>query len=338
MAITQTLAQRKEYTQPDYAVIPTGLKGLQVQRNPEAPGGVVSPTAAAAPGQPSVPMTLGPGDIEHLEIDPVSKQNVIVRRSPEGKIISARPASGLPTGTGGPAPTGTPGARGAAPPPAFTPVPQGETVETLGQLQSMRAASNAAAMKTGESTSNNKQILSLLASGTTTGTNAPAIQKWMGSVGLQWTGDEATNLGRISHFLALQQQTNEKTMGVNTDAGREVSGLVSGGIKLTTEALKSATKANDALTTGTKVFNIGLENAIAKGGIGAARPFQNAWAQNFDPTVYRYANAKRDGDNAEMLRIRMQLKAPPKDQKVDPQSAWGQFIAKAQALHALEGQ
>jgi hypothetical protein len=277
-------------------------------------------SAAGAP----IPMTLGPGEVERIEQDPVSQQAVIVRRGANGSIISARPASGLAGGSGGaPAASGQPSTGG------FTAVPPGETVQTMGQLQQMRTASNLAARQAGEVASNNKQILDLMKGGSTaTGSNAPFVKKWMGSIGLQWTNDEATNLDRISHFLALQQQANEKAMGVSTDAGREVSGLASGGIQMTGPALQSAVKANDALTTGVKVFNTGLEKSISSGGIGAARTFQNQWAQNFDPVVYRYANAIRDGDTTEKVRIEKQYgKGTP---------SWNAFVGRMQALHSLE--
>jgi hypothetical protein len=302
------------------AGVSTIASGGKIQAAATAPNW--SGTPQMAPVGEAIQTTLGPEGIEKLETDPVSGQAVIVRRSPQGAIISSRPAAGLPAGgggTSGPAP-----AQGG-----FTQVPPGETVQTMSQLQQMRQGSNLAARQAGEIASNNKQILDLLKGGATaTGSNAPFVKKWMGSIGLQWTNDEATNLDRISHFLALQQQANEKAMGVSTDAGREVSGLASGGIQMTGPALASAVKANDALTTGVKVFNTGLEKSIASGGVGAARTFQNQWAQAFDPVVYRYANAIRDGDTAEKARIEKQYgKGTP---------AWSGFVARMQALHSLE--
>lgn len=317
--------------------------GQAVQTQPAAvtqvTGGAVQAGATTPPAAgggftaaTSTPMTIGPGEVERLEQDPVSGQAVIVRRATNGTIVSARPAAGLGGGGGGP-PT-----QAGAPttPPGFTAIPPGETKETLAQLQAQRAASNTAALQTGSVASNNKQILGLLNAGTTTGSNAPFIQKWMSSVGLQWTSDEGKNLDQIAHYLSLQQQANEKAMGVRTDAGAEISGLASGTIRMSTDALKSATKANDALNTGTSVFNTGLEKAIAQRGIGAARTFQNQWASNFDPSIYRYANAIASQDQAEQTRIEKLYGKPAAGKIASPDSSWGHFLTKMRNLDSLE--
>lgn len=311
-------------TQPAGA---TQVTGQEIQAGTVAPpvagGGFTRSTGT--------PATIGPGEVERIEQDPVSGQAIIVRRGPSGTIVSARPAAGLGGGGGGPPQTGAPPQAGG-----FTPIPPGETVDTLKQLQAQRAASNAAARSTGAVASNNKQILGLLDSGTTTGSNAQFLREMLSSVGLQWTNNEGKNLDQIAHYLSLQQQANETAMGVRTDAGREVSGLASGSITMSTDALKSAVKANDALNTGTSVFNTGLEKAIASRGVPAARQFQNEWAQNFDPTVYRYSNAIRDGDQAEQARIEKQYGKPAAGKTAAPDSAWGRFVGKMKALDSLE--
>ena len=219
---------------------------------------------------------------------------------------------------------------------AFEQLPPGENAQTRDALTAARGAANAQAAQAGNLASNNKQILQILDSGTTTGSNAGAVQKVMGAIGLNWSNSEADNLNQLSHYLALQSQANVKAMGVHTDAGAETAGLASGTITMTPAALKSAVKANDALVTGSQAFNTGMENAIQKSGsIFAARQFQNAWSQAFDPMVFRYANAIRDGDAAEKAKIEQQYGKPGPGQKMTPQ--WSAFVGKMQALDRLEG-
>jgi hypothetical protein len=218
---------------------------------------------------------------------------------------------------------------------AFEQLPPGENAQTRDALTAARGQANAQAAQAGNLASNNKQILQILDGGTTTGSNAGYVQKVMGAIGLNWSNSEADNLNQLGHYLALQAQANEKAMGVHTDAGAQTAGLASGTITMTPAALKSAVKANDALVTGSQAFNTGLEAAIQKSGsIFAARQFQNDWARNFDPIVFRYANAIRDGDAAEKAKIEQQYGKPAAGQKMTPQ--WSTFVGKMQKLDQLE--
>jgi len=237
--------------------------------------------------------TITPGEREKLVTDPVSGQTVIAHLDDNGNIVSSRAAAGgQGNGTGRPN-TG------------FQAIPPGESVASGQQFQSIREQSNAAVQPARTASFNNKQILGLLNSGTTTGQGAETAKKVFGSLGLEWSNDEGKNLATMQHYLAQNQIAAEQTMGVrHTDAGGQEAGAVTGNISIPTEALKGIVKTNDAFSTAIPLYNQGMEAAIKKGGsVYAIRQFRNEWSQNFDPNVFRYQNAIRNGDAAEKAAI-----------------------------------
>lgn len=290
------------------------------------------------PSSPAIDIikTVMPGD--SFKEDPVTHQLMVVRVDKNNNIIASRAASEIGAGTPGPAKPNAPNAPGPAASNRFTAIPPGETADTFSQLQADRKASNDAASATGLQASNNRQILDLMKAGTTTGSNAKAVQTVFNTIGIPWKTDEATNLNQISHYVSQQTQENEKAMGVRTDAGRETSKLASAPVEFNSPAFVSAVKANDATTSGMRAHNIGMENAVQQGGPAAIRAFKNAWSNSYDPVVYRYANALRDGDGVEKLRIEQQYNKPASGKPIPPNSDWGMFVGKMAKLHELEGQ
>lgn len=187
-----------------------------------------------------------------------------------------------------------------------------ETPESWQQLQNVRGAANQAAATVPNQHLNNREIIRILDSSdkdklSPTGSNAGALAKLFGGIGVPLDKDFATNANRLSHYLALQTQANEKAMGVSTDAGRSTAGLATGSIAMTPPALRTATAVNDATATGADFFNRGMEAAVKGGGIGAIRDFQNAWSQNYDPNAMRLYNAGKYGDKQEINDVMQSL-------------------------------
>lgn len=261
---------------PSGPQISSGQQNVQYNTNPLAGG----------TGQPNitVPQQITPSEQETVQFHPVTRSPVTVTKDVSGRVTGM---TGTPTGAGAPQ--------------ALQP----GQAEDIPILTNLRAGVNQAALKVGESHFNNQQILKL-ADETNTGTAAQILQNLKGGyAAIPWTADTATNFNSLGHFIALEAANNAKAMGAGTDAAREMShqATVSGG--WTRDAIKNAAKINDALSTGLDYFNRGMEKAVASSGgnILAVRPFQNEWAKNFDPDVYRYANALEAKDTKEIEKI-----------------------------------
>jgi len=251
-------------------------------------------------------------------------QNLLTRAEQSG--ITTNPITGAlepwyktPTGEYTGAAPGTkpaPGATGGGTGGLFNNVPPGESADTAKQFRDERNAAQTNAQNANIIASNNKQVLDMLKQGTTTGPGAATAQKVLGSLVGQkiegvtgWSPKEADNLTSIQHYLDQNMTMQAKAMGVpNTNEGAEVASAVAGSKNMTTPALARAVKANDALSSGLQGYNNGLGAAIKnyKGQgdpIFASRQFKQDWANSFDPEIYKYANAVRDGDTAEQARI-----------------------------------
>lgn len=264
---------------PQTALVNTGAQTVPVQSNPLA--GPVGPMGGAAP----VPNQVGPLAAEQQKFDR-NGNPYIEARSPDGQIVN-KPM---------------PGAR--APMLDF---PPGENADSAGRLVAARQASNDAARTLPEQRENNRQIIKLV-DGAITGAGADKLNSiFTSAIGQKLTGDTGTDYNLIGHYLSMQSQNNAKAMGAGTDASRGISEQVAGSRTWTADALKKATKVNDALAAGVGYFNDGLEKAINdpnnRDGIFAGRKFQNEWAKNLDVRALRLLNAKESGDKAEMDAI-----------------------------------
>ncbi len=204
-----------------------------------------------------------------------------------------------------------PGARGPAPLLAF---PPGESPESAAALSKAREASNKVAANIPEQRFNNAQIIKL-ADGAMTGAGAGKINSVLSAAGLQaldLTPDGAVaktaeNTQKLGHFLTLQSMNYAKAMGLNTDQARGGAEQATASREWNPPAIKSGTKILDAFASGYALFNEGLEKAINspdnQKSIFAARDFQNAWSQSFDPNAMRLLNAMEAGDKAEKAAI-----------------------------------
>jgi hypothetical protein len=235
-------------------------------------------------GQPTGTLTgvgiqnqIGPSERQVLVNDPFGNPSVQTKDA-NGNIISG-PAVQNPLGP--------------------KPLAPGD-VAAIPQLVHERAQINAAAQQVPAQRFNNAQIIDLANKATAVGPGSAAVTKVLGALGMHSSGDMASDYQQLGHYVALQAQNNAAAMGVHTDAGQALASMATGNTEMNRKALIETTRTNDALSVGLKDFNQGMEAAIAAnhGDPRAKRDFQNAWAQNFDPTIYKLQNAREAGDNA----------------------------------------
>lgn len=265
---------------PQVAPVQTGAATTFAQTNPMA--GQVGPMAGAQP----VPNAVGPAGAETPSTD-VLGNPIIVAKDAAGKVtLKAMPNASIP------------------PLAAF---PPGESAQTAQQLGTIRGAVNQAAAQVPEQHFNNHQIIKL-ADASFVGTGSTGAAKAMSALGMQFVPDNpAANYQQLGHFMALQSQNNAKAMGAGTDSARAISEQATGSTAWTPEAIKRATRVNDALATGVNFFNRGMEAALKHPendkSIFAVRDFQNAWSQNFDVNAMRLFNALQAGDKNEQSHV-----------------------------------
>lgn len=229
--------------------------------NPLAPGAQPAPQQIA----PAVPIT----GQETTKTD-VLNNPYIETRDAQGKI-GAKPAPGSST-------------------PPLLQLPPGESADTAKPLMALRQQTNQAAASVPESHFNNEQIVKYAKAGFT-GTLSEKLRKAAGIVGT----DAAADTAQLQHFLALETARSAGAMGANTDAARGIAERVAGSASSPEKAIIGIAKVNDAYATGLEMFNKGMEAAINnpanQKSIFAARDFQNAWAQTFDPVAMQLHNA-----------------------------------------------
>jgi hypothetical protein len=116
-------------------------------------------------------------------------------------------------------------------------------------------------------------------------------------------------IGKYTERNALEAA---KSMGPGTNAGLEAAIKANGSAAYNPTALRTITKLNDAIVSGTEAYQPGLEKAIASSpnGIIAKRQFDQQWAQNFDPRVMMIYNAAKSGDKAEVDNILKSVGGP----------------------------
>lgn len=246
------------------------------------------PVGAAIPGT-TQQQKLAPGQLETVGQDPNGNPTVTTKNA-QGAVVgvAGAPVQGQPT---------------VAP----RVIPATETPESYAGLQSSRQQTNVAASKVKDQNFNNRAIISILDNPKTmanpTGSNASWIADISSKIGLPTTGAFASDYNQINHYLAMQKQSNEKAMGVSSDAGRATAGDATGSTSMDPKSLRKATALNDATVTGLGEFNQGQEAAVAKGGIPAIRQFQNAWSKYYDVNALRILNATRAGDQTEIKDV-----------------------------------
>lgn len=143
----------------------------------------------------------------------------------------------------------------------------------------------------------------------TSGHGSQALSKMSGSVLSEWLGGSkyGTTAGEIKHNLAVNNAEGLTQMGHKTDAGQQLQSLKGGDIDMTTDALATNLKLNNAINQGVIDYNKGAQNsyiAAAKENPQTAplalKTFKQKWATNWSPDVSRLQNAINSGDKKEM--------------------------------------
>lgn len=269
--------------------INTGAGGYTVQTGefgPSPAGTIVKGTAfnqQIGPNQKTEPTG---------RVDPAGNPTAYVKDA-QGNILGeiAIPAGVTPSAA-------TPG--GA--PPVRMPFETGPTVEAARNIQ---LNANKAAMGVQASQFNNNTIVKL-ADKALVGANAETLSKLGGGfAAVPWSSDATDNRQKLGHQLALETANLASGAGLGTDAARGLAEKMAGTTDWTPEAIKSTARMNRSLTTGSDMFNRGVNAAVAAAGNNpiAARDFQNKWSTqpNLIPTlqfVDAMRNAKDDPEGA----------------------------------------
>lgn len=183
-----------------------------------------------------------------------------------------------------------------------------ENTDTITAARNIQLKANQAASNVQTSQFNNNKIVEL-ADKALVGANAETLSKLGGGYAIApWTSDATQNRQILGHQLALETATLASGAGLGTDAARGLAEKMSGTTDWTPEAIKSTARMNRALTTGTDMFNRGVNAAVQASGNNpiAARDFQNKWGtqEQLVPTlqfVDALRNAKSDPAGAKAV-------------------------------------
>lgn len=290
---------------------------LSPQAGLTSTGGQIQPTIttpAVGGNAPSVqvgtgsatPVTLGPGSLENVEQDSLGNK-YIVTRSPQGTILGTRPlGAAAPAAGGGGTGTGAPFRQQPGDAQSI-PVLEGERNQSRNLLSSAPIAHTT-----------NRGILEELDHVISTGQTGQLTAKVASWVGATPKGNtEAERAASAYDLIGKYTERNAleaaKAMGPGTNMGLEAAIKANGSAAYNPTALKKITKLNDAIVSGVELYQPGLEKAIAADpakGVLAKRQFDQAWAQNFDPTIMMLNTAQREGDRAEIADIMKSLGGP----------------------------
>lgn len=204
-----------------------------------------------------------------------------------------------------------------APAPVNAPVrmPAGESGTTLDAANKLRIDVRNAAAQAPMQQFNNNQIIKL-ADDVVTGKGANFVGSLTGGYALiPWSSDNATNLNQLGHYMAMQTASLSQSSGLGgTDAGRATLGQISGTNEWTAPAIKQTARVNRALTTGTELFNQGVDNAFNRTkNPFASTEFQQRWTQtlgNDGINAIRLYDAMRNSDKEAIREVVTQAGGP----------------------------
>lgn len=271
-------SQLAGYQQPAVSTVqgPTGAQPVNL--NPRAPGGV---------GPAGAPIKQGIAPGAHILTDQTGAQFVLDPQTNQLK----------PVGTGrGAASAGTASAQTFKQPTYAGQAGDIEHAQT--EVRQVRTAGDSAPLNRNI----NQQILAL-SKDTTTGPGTARWQHTLAAVGLGSIGDNYQELGKYLEKNALNAMA--AMGGPASDARLSAAVAANGSTDFNPGALQAVTKFNDATNTALIKYRQGIDNAI-----GTRNPdynkypeFRADWAKNFDVNVFRYENAVRDHDEAEITKI-----------------------------------
>ena len=259
-----------------------------------------------------------------------ARGNIVGETTIPAGVPAGQMPGGMPTPLGGnvvqPQPQ-VPGAGQMQPPrppvnvPAPAPVnaparmPAGETGATLEAAQALRTTVRNAAAQAPVQQFNNNQIIKL-ADDVITGKGANFVGALSGGyAAIPWTSDNASNLNQLGHYMAMQTSSLAQSSGLGgTDAGRAIAGQISGTTDWTPQAIKSTARVNRALTTGTELFNQGVDNAFNRTkNPFSSTEFQQRWTQTLGAdgiNAVRLYDAMRNNDKEAIREVVTQAGGP----------------------------
>ena len=194
-------------------------------------------------------------------------------------------------------------------------MPAGETGATLEAAQALRTTVRNAAAQAPVQQFNNNQIIKL-ADDVITGKGANFVGALSGGyAAIPWTSDNASNLNQLGHYMAMQTSSLAQSSGLGgTDAGRAIAGQISGTTDWTPQAIKSTARVNRALTTGTELFNQGVDNAFNRTkNPFSSTEFQQRWTQTLGAdgiNAVRLYDAMRNNDKEAIREVVTQAGGP----------------------------
>jgi hypothetical protein len=280
----------------------------------------------------AIPITLGPQQrvVPTGRNDPITNEPTAFVYAPNGRLMGEVPISSTGAGASmvglGAAPQVAPPVAPQVAPPAMpqagvgapqatardqinaqlrarTPgvvnrIPPGETNESMAGLVTLRENSNKLAATIPEQFFNYTEMIKL-ADQATTGSGAEILANLTGGfAAIPFSGDMATDLQTLGHYMKNQTAVLAGASGMNTDAARSISEAQVGTTNWTGPAIKNTARVNRALARGSQMFNQGLESVVAQNGgnIFAARDYRNQWGNNLDINALRLHDAMESSD------------------------------------------
>jgi hypothetical protein len=321
--------QQREAFTPQAGTVNTGANIFPTVNQPSVGGS--KPTITVG-GTPLAQVQVGPGqrmeatgevdmnnnpiyqvkDVNGAVVGTVTVPSGVPQSWLPGAVQPGQPAPGQPLPVqGAPGQVNQPPAAGrtvpvvAAPTNAPVRMPPGETPDTLKASQQIRMTANNGAAEVPMQQFNSNQIIKL-ADDVTTGKGVGLLTSLSGGyAALPWTSDQATNLNQLGHYMALQTSSLAKTAGLSgTDAANRLAGEMSGTTEWTAPAIKQTARVNRALSTGTELFNMGVENAFKRTQSPfSAREFQNKWSGTADINAIRLYDALKNNDREAIAEV-----------------------------------
>ena len=300
----------------------------------------------------AIPMTLGPEQrvVPTGRFDPITNEPTANVYAPDGRLMGEVPISSTGAGASmvGPAGGGTAAPQGAAPgtardqmnaqlrartPGVVNRIPLGETNESMAGLVTLRENSNKLAATIPEQFFNYTEMIKL-ADQATTGRGAEILANLTGGfAAIPFSGDMATDLQTLGHYMKNQTAVLAGASGMNTDAARSISEAQVGTTNWTGPAIKNTARVNRALARGSQMFNQGLESVVAQNGgnIFAARNYRNQWGNNLDINALRLHDAMESSDLEGLAMVVRSMGGPESKKYKDAK-------AKIATLKSLAGQ
>ena len=250
-------------------------------------------------------MTLTPPQ----QMVPIASQHAPGTDLTGGRIVNNTGTFGQPQ-----APTASPQPTAPAQPGQPQPMvnfPAGESSGTKSALEQEALTAKNVAMAAPQMHANNQGILHELNNVSSTGVTGNLVAKaeslfGAGNISGSTDAERAASaydlLGKYTERNALQAA---QAMGPGTNAGLEAQIKANGSAAYNPTALKTVTKLNDALVTGSEKYNQGLQAAVqsSPNQIFAKRQFDTQWAQNADANTLKFLNAAKTGDADEAQAI-----------------------------------